>query len=225
MNRFAIKFNKRGYIKYTSHLDMLRLFKRAMKRCDIRLRYSQGFNPHPKMSFAQPLSLGYESMGEILEIETAGAMEAMDIKSRLEAIMPEGIEISDVIRLPEQGKTLAAACIEAEYLIAFPVDKSFDGREAELTTGYLAQPAISAKKRQKKSKELKEIDIKGMIKALNITFVNNNYIMTLSADSGSSSNLSPELVITSFLEFAGINCDRSEIEVMRKKLFFKGYNI
>ena len=225
MNRFAIKFNKRGYIKYTSHLDMLRLFKRAMKRCDIRLRYSQGFNPHPKMSFAQPLSLGYESMGEILEIETAGAMEAMDIKSRLEAIMPEGIEISDVIRLPEQGKTLAAACIEAEYLIAFPVDKSFDGREAELTTGYLAQPAILAKKRQKKSKELKEIDIKGMIKALNITFVNNNYIMTLSADSGSSSNLSPELVITSFLEFAGINCDRSESEVMRKKLFFKGYNI
>ena len=48
MNRFAIKFNKRGYIKYTSHLDMLRLFKRAMKRCDIRLKYSQGFNPHPK---------------------------------------------------------------------------------------------------------------------------------------------------------------------------------
>ena len=207
MNRFAIKFNKRGYIKYTSHLDMLRLFKRAMKRCDIRLRYSQGFNPHPKMSFAQPLSLGYESMGEILEIETAGAMEASDIKSRLEAIMPEGIEITDVIRLP------------------VPVDKSFKGREAELTAGYLAQPAVLAKKRQKKSKELKEIDIKGMIKSLNIIYVNNNYIMTLIADSGSSSNLSPELVIASFLEFAGIDCDRSDIEVMRKKLFFKGYNI
>ena len=225
MNRFAIKFNKRGYIKYTSHLDMLRLFKRAMKRCDIRLKYSQGYNPHPKMSFAQPLSLGYESMGEILEIETAVAMEASDIKARLAAIMPEGIEITDVTSLPEQSKTLAAACIEAEYLIAVPVDESFRGRESELAAGYLGQQSILAKKRQKKSKELKEIDIKGMIKSLNIIFINNNYIMTLIADSGSSSNLSPELVIASFLEFAGIDCDRSEIEVMRKKLFFKGYDI
>ncbi len=225
MNRFAIKFNKGGYIKYTSHLDMLRLFKRAFKRCDIKLKYSQGFNPHPKMSFAQPLSLGYESMGEILEIETQGSYDAADIKSRLSDIMPEGIEITDVIRLPEQGKSLAAACVEAEYLIAIPVDESFKGRETELVSGYLGQPVILAQKRQKKSKELKEIDIKRMIKSLNIISVDNNYIMTLVADSGSSSNLSPELVIASFMKFAEIKCDRSDVEVMRKRLFFKGYNI
>ena len=156
MNRFAIKFNKRGYIKYTSHLDMLRLFKRAMKRCDIRLKYSQGYNPHPKMSFAQPLSLGYESMGEILEIETAVAMEASDIKARLAAIMPEGIEITDVTSLPEQSKTLAAACIEAEYLIAVPVDESFRGKESELAAGYLGQQSILAKNRYKRDDKISE---------------------------------------------------------------------
>lgn len=225
MSRFAIKFTKHGYIKYTSHLDMLRLFKRAIKRCDIRLKYSQGYNPHPKISFAQPLSLGYESMGEILEIETETTMDETDIKNRLKDIMPDGIDITDAVRLPEHGKTLASACCEAEYLIAIPVDADFNGRENKLVTEYLAQNVILAGKRQKKTKEIKEIDIKGMIKSLNIIFVNNNYIMTLIADSGSSSNLSPELVIASFIKFAGIDCDRSEIEVMRKKLFFKGYNI
>ena len=49
MSRYAVKFTKNGFLKYTSHLDMLRLFKRIIKRADIRLKYSQGFNPHPKM--------------------------------------------------------------------------------------------------------------------------------------------------------------------------------
>ena len=58
MSRYVIKFSKEGNIRYISHLDLLRLFKRSFKRVGIKLQYSQGFNPHPKMSFAQPLSLG-----------------------------------------------------------------------------------------------------------------------------------------------------------------------
>ena len=70
MSRYVVKFYKEGVLRYISHLDLLRLFKRSFKRVDIKLQYSQGFNPHPKMSFAQPLSLGYDSRGEYLEIET-----------------------------------------------------------------------------------------------------------------------------------------------------------
>ena len=57
MGQYAIKFSKQGFICYTSHLDLLRLFKRAFKKAGIKLAYSQGFNPHPKMGFAQPLVL------------------------------------------------------------------------------------------------------------------------------------------------------------------------
>ncbi|MFR0902151.1 MAG: TIGR03936 family radical SAM-associated protein [Anaerovoracaceae bacterium] len=67
-NRYVLKFTKNGYAKYTSHLDMLRFFKRAFRKSGISLRYSQGFNPHPKMSFAQPLSLGYSSSFELLNL-------------------------------------------------------------------------------------------------------------------------------------------------------------
>ena len=56
MSRYVLKFRKFGYVKYISHLDLLRVFKRTFKKTDLQLRYSQGFNPHPRMGFAQPLS-------------------------------------------------------------------------------------------------------------------------------------------------------------------------
>ena len=69
--KYIIEFQKTGVICYTSHLDIMKVFKRAFKRADIALAYSQGFNPHPKMGFAQPLSLGYWSMQEYIEFETS----------------------------------------------------------------------------------------------------------------------------------------------------------
>ena len=71
MSKYIIEFSKTGTICYTSHLDLMRIFKRVFKRTGIALAYSQGFNPHPKMGFAQPLSLGYWGMEEYIEFETA----------------------------------------------------------------------------------------------------------------------------------------------------------
>ena len=70
MFKYVMTFSKTGTICYTSHLDLMRMFKRAFKRGGIKLAYSQGFNPHPKLGFAQPLSLGYEGMKELMEFET-----------------------------------------------------------------------------------------------------------------------------------------------------------
>ena len=70
MPRYVARFEKGGYTKYISHLDLLRVFKRAFKVMGLDIRYSNGYNPHPKMSFAQPLSLGYSSLCEYLEFET-----------------------------------------------------------------------------------------------------------------------------------------------------------
>ena len=73
--KYVIRFQKTGVICYTSHLDIMKVFKRSFKRAGIRLAYSQGFNPHPKMGFAQPLSLGYESLDEYIEFETVDVAE------------------------------------------------------------------------------------------------------------------------------------------------------
>lgn len=222
MNQYAIKFSKEGYICYTSHLDLLRLFKRAFKKAEIRLSYSQGFNPHPKMGFAQPLSLGYASVGEYLEFETDKAYDPEELKSLISAQMPEGIRVFSCESTSGQKRSLAARNYAAEYIIGMPVGRELGREEAEtLCRDFLAQESILVLKKQKKSGKMKEVDIRGQIQSLNFLAAGENLLITGLLDSGSQSNLSPELFITAIIKFLDIPVERSQVGVMRTKLFFE----
>ena len=229
MSKYIIEFSKTGTICYTSHLDLMRIFKRAFKRTGIALAYSQGFNPHPKMGFAQPLSLGYQGLEEYIEFETTEEWPEDQLLQRLGAGLPEGIELKRALDAEHLTKTLAAHTEAAQYLIEIPVEEG----DAELSDpraiwhAYMDQEQILAWKRQKKKKEPKQIDIKPMIREITFTPAAEAgaagagvlYVDAL-LDGGSSSNLSPELVITTAMERLGISTDRSRISVARKKLLF-----
>ncbi|MBN7772549.1 TIGR03936 family radical SAM-associated protein [Clostridium aminobutyricum] len=225
MAKYVLKFSKEGFCKYTSHLDLLRLFKRSFKRIGVKLQYSQGFNPHPKMGFAQPLSLGYSSIGEILEFETAIPVDAADIKEKLRAIMPEGLDILECVDYTKESKTLAALTEAAEYRIKIPVGKENLSAE-QLCNEFLAQEHIVAKKKQKKTKELMEVDIKNKIRELKFTGQNEGFLVSVTLDAGSESNASPELLIEAILQFLRLDISRDSIEVTRHKLIFNnGFTI
>ena len=104
MSRYLIRFTRQGLLRYTSHLDLVRLFQRALKRSGIRVSYSAGFNPHPRMSFAQPLSLGFTSSGEYLEIQCELYYEPSAILAALQPTLPDGIRAESCRKLPETGK-------------------------------------------------------------------------------------------------------------------------
>ncbi len=124
MYKYVIEFSKLGLIKHTSHLDMVRLFKRTFKKANIKLVHSQGFNPHPKMAFVLPLSLGYESTCELIEIETEEAISDIDEKINiLNFLMPEGISIIS-IKKSNETKNLSGRVVGAEYIIGFPIKLS-----------------------------------------------------------------------------------------------------
>lgn len=220
MAKYILTFSKTGTICYTSHLDMMKMFKRVFKRAGIKQSYSQGFNPHPKMTFAQPLSLGYWGLGELLEFETDEDYEVDFIKDTLGALMPEGIVITDCVKAEPSKKTLAAMTDAAEYIIAVPLHEQLDMDPDKIHDVYMGQDRIVTYKKQKKKKELAEIDIKPMIR--DITFVTEDETLFVTAllDSGSTSNLSPELVITTLMECLDIKTDRSEVQVMRRKIYF-----
>ncbi len=217
-SKYVIKFAKEGYIKYTSHLDMLRLFKRAFKKCGIRLEHSQGFNPHPKMGFAQPLSLGYTSRCELLEFETVEAMSTADMKDKLAAVMPMGVEILAVAPLAIKAKSLAGVVDEALYKVTFPVQADAADFNKVLED-YLAQEEIIAEKRQKKTKKMVAVNIRSKIRKIALA-EGERLTLMLNLDCGSISNLSPEQVIASFVEFAQLGIDRYDIEVERLDIMY-----
>ena len=97
MTRYIMQFSKTGTSCYISHLDLVRVFHRAFKRAGIKLEYSKGFNPHPKMGFAQPLSLGYTGIREYIEFENQGGARSAKIWGEmLKAQMPRRDRYSSV---------------------------------------------------------------------------------------------------------------------------------
>ncbi|HVI40000.1 MAG TPA: TIGR03936 family radical SAM-associated protein [Anaerovoracaceae bacterium] len=220
MSRYMIKFYKEGTIRYISHLDLLRLFKRSFKRAGIKLQYSQGFNPHAKMSFAQPLSLGYSSSGEYLEFDTVEPCSTDEILEKVNSIMPEGIGILSCVELPTGGKTLAAMTECADYEITIPLDHCFEGSINDVIEKYMSRDQISVLKHQRKSGKDIEVDIKPMISEIRGMVDDNNIMITSKLAAGSAANLSPEMVLTTFCDFAGIQYDRAEVLIKRTEIYF-----
>ncbi|MDD2190143.1 MAG: TIGR03936 family radical SAM-associated protein [Eubacteriales bacterium] len=220
MSRYSVCFYKSGYIRYISHLDLLRLFKRSFKRVGIKLKYSQGFNPHPKMSFAQPLSLGYTSSSEYLEFETIDTYPTETIVNKLNSSMPEGLGILSCEELPASGKSLAAMTETADYEIIIPAKNVLNQDISGLIDKYISQNEIMVFKRQKKGGKDIEINIKPLIFDIEGEANENQILITAKLAAGSSSNLSPELVLASFCNFAEIQYDRAQVSIKRTAIHF-----
>ena len=219
-NRYVLKLSKTGYLKYISHLDMMRLFRRAFKIASIRLDYTQWYNPHPRMSFAQPLPLGYSSSCEMLEFELKNDLLPGEAVRRLNSALPDGISVYGCERVEEGKKGLAATLTASSYEICIPAGQGLRRDAGALCDDFLCQEKIIAVKKRKKTELTEEIDIKGMIRELSADFVDGKITMYTKVDSGGVSNLSPELLISAFVSFSGIEVLREEIDVKRTGLYF-----
>lgn len=95
MYKVNFVFTKKKQMRYISHLDLMRLFMRALRRADFGLKMSEGFSPHPKLSIKRALKLGKESDYEEASILLKECLNLEEFKHRLEQQLPEGIEIKD----------------------------------------------------------------------------------------------------------------------------------
>jgi len=101
--RLQFIFSKKGLMKYISHLDLMRLFMRAMRRAELPLKISEGFSPRPKLSIARALKLGLESENEEAAVELKEFVRPQDFKTRLQMQLPQGITIKEVFSCPKRS--------------------------------------------------------------------------------------------------------------------------
>ena len=217
--RYAIKFSKEGMLKYTSHLDMIRFFKRVFNRANILLMYSQGFNPHPKMTFAQPLSLGYTGIIEIIEIETKEDIKPEDMHERLNEQMPPGMKILSCEYLSEEDKGIAGRITQAQYRITIDQDLGISKEDIDR---FLKEDTIVVLKKQKKKKGkprgMKEVNIRSKIRSLSMEIVDDKYVMLTDLDCGSESNLNPDLLLQGMENYFKFKIDHENVEIQRNFL-------
>ncbi len=110
-------FKKEGKMRFLSHLDMVRVMERAMRRAKIGVKYSEGFHPIPKITFSPPVPLGAVSYGELMEadINCSGA----EFLERMNRVLPEGCRILKVYELKEGAKKMSKCEMKADYEIVF----------------------------------------------------------------------------------------------------------
>lgn len=116
MHRLRIRFGRREEVKFISHLDIIRLWHRALRRADIELVYSEGFNPHPKISIAAPLALGITSEAELIDIYTNDFISPNSFSTYVSRQLPLGIDIVQVYQIANNLPSLQAQMRYAEYL-------------------------------------------------------------------------------------------------------------
>ena len=132
MQRLRIRFKRGEEIKYISHLDLIRLWQRALNRAGVAIAYSEGFNPHPRMSLAAPLALGVTSEAELMDIVLSKWSSPHTFTSSVSRQLPQGIEISQVYNTALTMPSLQSQVRFAEYNVTVETDKSREAIESAL---------------------------------------------------------------------------------------------
>ncbi len=193
MQEIRIYFSKTGTAKYISHLDLMRTVSRALTRAGIPLWYTEGFNPHPFLTFALPLSLGIESYCESFDIRIVGDISNNEIKDRLNATLPEGIVITDVSSVFAKCNDIAFA--EYETIFEFDENGISDSFLNEIKTLLDADELITTKKAKQKGRKIDvEVNLKEFIKDYSLLSDENNVLLKITLAAGNSKNLNPTVL-------------------------------
>ena len=146
---------------YISHLDLLRTFQRVFLREGLVLRHSQGFHPHPLMSFALPLPVGQSSGCELLDFETDGQLELAGLPEKLNRCMPEGITAVDCWEAVKPIRELDALRCRVELVY----DGGVTPEVLQAVRDLFAREEIVIQKRTKR-KSMADVDIRPLIRSL-----------------------------------------------------------
>ncbi len=204
---YYLIYEKTDNAKYISHLDFVRTYNRTMRRAGLPVAFSEGFNPHPLLSFALPLSVGYTSRCELLELKLTEELAEEEIRDRLNAVIPEGIRILSAHR----GKSRMKKLRFARYIVT-------PERVPEDIGGFMALKETVIDKKTKSG--VKDTDIRPDIREIRL-LSNGRMEMILSA--GSDRNLKPDVVVKAMNKYIP-GYDSGDCEYHRSAIYDESMN-
>lgn len=188
MDKLRLRFEKTGRAVYISHLDLMRTLTRAFLRAECRLKYSEGFNPHPQISIALPLSVGMSSVCELMDFKLVEEKKPADILDALNEQLPEGIKALEVYEPERKVKEIKWLSIEGKF--------EYDERRAEAMLpelrAFFMQNSIVISKKTKRG--IADSDIKPAIKELEFDICGKD-IHIKGMISAQEPTLNPELLV------------------------------
>ncbi len=193
---FAVKniriwYEKTGISKYISHLDMVRLMERAIKRAKLPFWYTEGFNPHIFLTINMPISLGYTSLKECMDVKVLDDdYDFNAIIEKLNSGMPQGINVY-AVTLPKMKPGEMA-------FSSYEVELDYQDDVIDKMKDFLSKKEIIVRKKTKKS--FKDIDIKPYFEKMEIE-KNGEYVkIKLTLPSSNQGSINPNLFFKALME-------------------------
>lgn len=201
-------FSKKGRLRFVSHLDMQRFLMRALNRTCLPIAFSQGFNPHPVMSLASALAMGYESDYEVLEIKINDNIPKVKALETMRAALPEEMYMMDVRYVQDSHPSMMSLVTMADYEITPPAEH-MEALKAVAREFLMSEtvPGI----RKTKSGE-REVDLRPL--CISLTCTEKTFLTRLMLTE--TDTLKPDLLMSTLYNMAGLN--PGEIRYTRKCL-------
>jgi radical SAM-linked protein len=163
VRKLRLRYAKRGRLRFTSHRDIARAFERALRRAHVPMAYSQGFNPHPKISWIGAAPTGVASEAEYVEIQLVEAVEPADLVAMLDRAMPPDLDVLEAV-VAAGGDSLADRVEASRWRIELPGVAAAELDAAVTRT--LAEPVVEVERLTKHG--MRTIDARAAIVAVTV---------------------------------------------------------
>ena len=233
-----VKYCKEGPIKYISHLNLAQVFTRTLRRADIPVVKSEGFNPRFRISFGPPLPLGISSTSEYLDIRLKEEIKTEELVEKLNRVLPQGLKILRAKIIPPSTGSLVKIIDKASYIITLKIkevlsDSAVKNKEDKLkeleqeeveknNKRFLNLDEITVEKQTKNG--IKRVDIKPSILDIKVQEFKSPLLkLSLEIRIGQQGNLNPRYVAKAWISNFANNFDI--IRICRDGLYVKGEEV
>ncbi len=210
------RFSRGPELKYIAHLDMLRLFERAIKRAGLPVAYTQGFNPRQKLVFGLPIAVGLTSSSEYADIEFDQDISTDDYIQGLNAHLPEGVRVMEATAFSGKDNIMNQVA-SAKYELSFTTEDELSHFALEnMVRDFLAKEEIMVMKKSKKG--LKPVNIRPLIYSLTVRKAEKkSCILDAFLSAGAENNLRPDLLMEAFQKETGMTI---RVDAMHRTALF-----
>lgn len=162
--KLRVRLAKEQLARFFSHLDVQRTLERTLRRATLPIAYSQGFNPHPRLSFASALATGVSSEGEFIDLELAEPVAPAEFLARANLAAPPGIRFLEAREVPLKGDSLFSLIDTAEYRLTLGAASA--AAVAEAAAAFMAAAQVEVEKEGKRGARL--VNIREQVHALTL---------------------------------------------------------